>query len=126
MASEERRGWWMVACLFLSLVLIYRARAGYAGSLLHPLLKEFGVQRAQLSLMSSLMFAGFGLAAPFSGWLVERIETRIVMTSGALLAGLTFIALSRLHSFTALVAAYCILGFGGGGASDAQPGRDGP
>jgi MFS family permease len=117
MTTEERRGWWIVASLFLSMVLVNGPVLGTPGVFFMPLLKEFGVQRAQLSLMSSLMFVGFGMAAPFSGWLLDRIEARVVMVSGAVLTGLTFVELGRVHSFTGLVAAYMILGFGAGGAT---------
>jgi MFS family permease len=117
MTSQERRGWWMVASLFLSLVLVTGPVLGTPGVFFIPLLKEFSVPRAQLSLMSSLMFVGFGLAAPFSGWLLDRIDARIVMVAGALLTGLTFIELGRVHSFIGLVTAYSILGFGAGGAT---------
>lgn len=117
MNTEERRGWWMVASLFIVMVLVNGPVLGTPGVFFMPLLKEFGVQRAQLSLMSSLMFVGFGMAAPFSGWLLDRIEARIVMVSGALLAGLTFVELGRVHSFAGLVAAYMVLGFGAGGAT---------
>jgi len=117
MTTEERRGWLMVGSLFLSMVLVNGPVLGTPGIFFMPLLKEFGVERAQLSLMSSLMFLGFGIAAPVSGWLLDRIEARIVMVSGALLAGLTLLELGRVHSFTALVAAYMVLGFGAGGAT---------
>jgi MFS family permease len=119
MTTEERqrRGWWIVASLFLAMVLVNGPVLGTPGVFFMPLLKQFGVQRAQLSLMSSLMFVGFGIAAPASGWLLDRIEARIVMVSGAVLTALTFVALGRVHSFTGLVAAYMILGFGAGAAT---------
>jgi MFS family permease len=117
MTGEERRGWWMVVCLFLSMVLVTGPVLGTPSVFFIPLLKQFGMQRAQMSLMSSLMFVGFGLAAPFSGWLVDRVAAQIVMVSGAGIAGLLFLALGRIHSFPLLVAAYSILGFGAGGAT---------
>jgi MFS family permease len=46
------------------------------------------------------------------GWLLDRVEARIVMTFGAISAGIALLIASRSHSFAPLIAAYVLLGVG--------------
>jgi MFS family permease len=46
------------------------------------------------------------------GWLIDRVEARIVMIAGAILAAGAFLIASRVHSLTSMMGAYLVLGVG--------------
>jgi len=58
-----------------------------------------------------------GLSAPLVGWLLDRVEARIVMVAGTVLTATAFLIASRVDSFGALFGAYVMLGVGIGGAT---------
>lgn len=59
------------------------------------------------------MFAlSVGLSAPLIGWLLDRIETRVVMAAGALVAAASFVIASRSNSYPPMLVAYVALGVG--------------
>ncbi|MHB8382554.1 MAG: MFS transporter, partial [Candidatus Binataceae bacterium] len=58
-----------------------------------------------------------GFSAPLVGWLLDRIEARLVMAAGAAMAGGAFLMASVSHSFTPMLIAYLILGLGIGAAT---------
>jgi predicted MFS family arabinose efflux permease len=53
-----------------------------------------------------------GLSAPLIGLLLDRIETRLVMAAGALVAAAAFAIASRSNSYPPMFAAYLVLGVG--------------
>ncbi|MGO9058490.1 MAG: MFS transporter [Candidatus Binataceae bacterium] len=115
--TRERRGWMIVASLFLIMVIINGSGYGAQGVFFTPLLKQFGWTRAKLSLLQSTMGLTMGVAMPLAGWLLDRVEARLVMLAGALVAGAAFAAASQAHSFAPMLAAYIAFGFGMGAST---------
>jgi len=113
MKEHELRSWFIVATLFLVLFLINGAANGTIGVFVPALLKAFpDWSRAKVSLLPSIMaFVGGAIVFPV-GWLLDRIEARIVMTFGAIGAGGALLIASLAHSFAPLIAAYSLLGIG--------------
>jgi len=113
MKEHELRSWLIVATLFLALFLINGAAFGTIGVFVPALLKAFpDWSRAKVSLLPSIMsFVGGATGFPV-GWLLDRIEARIVMTFGAIGAGGALLIASLAHSFAPLIAAYLLLGIG--------------
>ncbi|MBI4487945.1 MAG: MFS transporter [Deltaproteobacteria bacterium] len=71
-------GWLVLAVSFLSTLI----GAGIRSSptvLIHPLEQEFGWSRAAIASAASLNLFLFGVAAPISGWLLDRFGPRRVM-----------------------------------------------
>src|SRR5260370_8384567 len=112
MTRQERQGWLVVASLFVTLFLIFGSGYNTAGVFFTPLLKQFGWSRARLSLLTTTLALSAGLSVPLIGWLLDRVEARVVMTVGALLAGVSFLMASQINSFAPLLAAYVVLGVG--------------
>jgi MFS family permease len=118
MNQRERQGWFIVATLFLVLFLIVGAAYGTIGVFVPALLKAFpDWSRAKVSLLPSVMAFSAGAAVLPIGWLLDRVEARIVMTFGAIAAGGAFLIASRSDSFAPLIAAYLLLGVGLSGAT---------
>jgi MFS family permease len=113
MGQHERRGWFIVAALFVTLVLVFGGGYDTVPVFLPALLKGFpNWSRAEVSLLPSVLALSAGLSVLPVGWLVDRIEARIVMIAGALLAGGAFLLASASHSLATMMAAYLILGLG--------------
>lgn len=77
-------GWIVLALSFLTIL----TSAGVRSSptvLIHPLEAEFGWSRATISSAISMNLLLFGIAAPVSGWLLDRIGPRRVMLGSLML-----------------------------------------
>lgn len=81
-------GWVVVALGFLASLIAAGVRAAPA-VLIHPLEAEFGWSRAGIASAASISLLLFGVGAPFSGYLVDRIGPRRVKLAclGLLVAG---------------------------------------
>jgi len=113
MTRRERSGWFMVAALFLTLVLIFGGGYDTVPVFVPALLRGFpNWSRAEVSLLPSVLALSAGVSILPVGWLVDRIEVRIVIVAGAVLAGGAFLLASASHSLATMMAAYLILGVG--------------
>jgi MFS family permease len=113
MSSQEREGWTIVAGLFIALMLVFGPGYYTAGVFFGPLLKHFGWSRAQVSTLPALLSASAGMTgALLIGWLLDRLETRVVMATGAIVVGASFLMASRANSYSTMLIAYILLGVG--------------
>lgn len=71
-------GWVVVGLSFLASLTGAGIRSA-PGVLIHPLEQEFGWSRAAIASAASLNLFLFGVAAPISGWLLDRFGPRRVM-----------------------------------------------
>jgi sugar phosphate permease len=118
MTHRERQGWIIVASLFVTLLLVWGSGYNTGGLFFPHLLKNFGWKRAQLStLQGAALPLSAGLSAPLIGWLLDRVEARIVMVGGVLMTACSFLIASRVDSFGPLFAAYMLLGVGIGAST---------
>jgi MFS family permease len=85
MTQRERQGWLIVASLWVTLFIIFGGGFLTAGVFFTPLLRQFGWGRAQLSTLQGSLAISAGISAPLIGWLLDRVEARIVMVVGAVL-----------------------------------------
>jgi len=116
--QRERQGWIIVASLFVTLVFIFGSGYNTGGLFFPYLLKYFGWKRAQLStLQGAALPLSAGLSAPLIGWLLDRVEARVVMVAGAIMTGISFLVASRVDSFGPLFGAYVLLGIGIGAST---------
>ncbi|HZZ08061.1 MAG TPA: MFS transporter [Candidatus Binataceae bacterium] len=112
MTSRERQGWLIGGCLFVSLFLLWGSGYNTAGLFIAPLLKQFGWGRTQVSLLFAVLALASGVSAPLAGRLLERVEARLIIASGAILSGVGLAAASRANSFGPMLFAYALLGLG--------------
>lgn len=111
--TQERRGWLMVASLFLVLLLVFGGGYNTVPVFIPALLRAFPAWSHQrVSILASALAASAGLGILPVGWLVDRIEARIVMVSGAIAAGAAFLIASQANALAPLIGAYVLLGFG--------------
>lgn len=113
MTQRERRGWFIVAAVFVTLVLVFGGGYDTVPVFLPALLRGFpNWSRAEVSLLPSVLALSAGISVLPVGWLVDRIEARLVMIAGALLAAGAFLLASAAHSLATMMGAYLILGLG--------------
>jgi sugar phosphate permease len=113
MTQQERRGWVIVVSLFAVLLLIAGSGANTFGIFLPALLKAFPHwSRARVALLPSALFFSWGVSVIPVGWLLDRVEARILMIFGALASGGAFLIASQSNSFSPMIAAYLLLGLG--------------
>ena len=113
MSPRERQGWFIVATLFVVLLLVFGGGYNTVPVFLPALLKGFpSWSHERVSILPSVLAASAGLSILPIGWLIDRVEARAVMVFGALAAGCSFLIASRADSLAPMVAAYLLLGVG--------------
>jgi MFS family permease len=113
MTDRERKGWFIVAALFVTLLLVFGGGYDSAPVFLPALLRGFPHwSHTEVSLLPSMLALSAGVGILPVGWLVDRIEARIVIIGGTLLAAGAFFIASRSNSLPPMMAAYLILGLG--------------
>jgi MFS family permease len=114
MIRQDRRKWIVLGGLFLCLFVIVGPSVDSIGVYFTPLLHEFGRTRAQISLMFSIFAAALGVTTFFVGWMLDRIDPRPLMITGAAMVGVTFITAAYSHSLPSLLTSFLIMGIGVG------------
>ncbi|HZC46971.1 MAG TPA: MFS transporter, partial [Candidatus Acidoferrum sp.] len=118
MTERERQGWIIVASLFVTLVFVFGSGYNTGGLFFPHLLKHFGWTRTKLAtLQGAALPLSAGLSAPLIGWLLDRVEARVVMVAGTVMTGAAFLIASRVDSFGPLFGAYIMLGVGIGAST---------
>ncbi len=112
MTTRERQGWIIVASLFVTLFLLFGSGYNTGGLFFPQLVRSFGWTHTRTSWLTSGLAVSAGFTAPLFGWLLDRVEARVVMVAGALVCGFSFLLASQAHSFTPMMAAYLVLGIG--------------
>jgi MFS family permease len=112
MKRSDRKAWIIAAGLFVSLFFLWGGGYNTSPVFLGALLKAFGWSHSKVSWMPAVLVLAVGITGPIAGWLLDRIDVRIVMGSGAALTGASFIAASRATTFNGMLIAYALLGIG--------------
>ncbi|HUN58530.1 MAG TPA: MFS transporter [Candidatus Binataceae bacterium] len=113
MTHQERRGWFIVASLFIILLLVFGGGYDTVPVLLPALLKGFPHwSRQRVSILPSVLAASAGISVLPVGWLIDRVEARIVMAVGALAVGGAFLIASQSNSLTPMIFVYLLVGVG--------------
>jgi MFS family permease len=112
MSKREKQGWVIVASLFATLVLVFGSGYNTGSVFVPPLIKYFGWSSLKVSSLQSLLAVSAGVSGPLIGRLLDRVEARVVMIGGALIAGCAWLLASRADSFSVLLIAYLMMGVG--------------
>lgn len=90
-------GWWILLALAMMRVMASGVGNQVRSLLVLPLEEEFGITRAQVSLMFTGGSIAVALAGPLGGWLMDRYGPRKVMivTTAMSIAGYLFLSVSQ-------------------------------
>jgi MFS family permease len=114
MTTDQRRSWLVATALFLMLVLSYSSAYLTMGIFFTPLIKNFGYSHARVSALSTVAFLATALFSWPAGWLLERIDSRFLISAGVVVIAAGFMTASQATHFGPLIAAYVIMGAGVG------------
>ena len=113
MTAQERQGWVIVVALFFVLLLVFGGGYNTVPVFLPALLRAFpDWTHKQVSILPSVLAASAGLSVLPVGWLIDRIEARIVMVIGGLAVGAGFLLASQAGGLPTMIAAYVLVGVG--------------
>ncbi|MBV8359568.1 MAG: MFS transporter [Deltaproteobacteria bacterium] len=116
-AVDNRQAWMIAASLFIALFFLWGGGYNTGPIFLAALLKAFNWSHARVGSIIGGLALAVGVSAPIAGWLLDRIEARWVMGTGAIMAVLGLLAASSSHTFGALLASIILLGIGLGAAT---------
>src|SRR5437870_12278797 len=106
MTQQERCGWFIVASLFIVLLLVFGGGYNTVAVFVPALLKGFPHwSRALVALLPSVLALSGGVSVLPMGWLLDRIEARILMMVGAVASGCAFLIVSQSSSLGPMPAA---------------------
>ena len=107
-------GWWIVAAGSLAAGLGSQMNMLGATVFLLPISRDLGLSRAVISLVLSISRIEGGLLGPFSGWAIDHIGVRRMLTFGSLVAGAGFFLLGTVvHNLWSLLLVYgLVIAFG--------------
>lgn len=113
MTQHERRGWLIVGSLFVVLLLVFGSGYNTVSVFVPALLKAFPRwSRAEVALLPSVLAFSAGISVLPIGWLLDRVEAKLVMICGAIASGSAFLIASYANSLFPMVVAYLVLGVG--------------
>ena len=103
MASHRRffYGWAIVVALGVTTIISYGTNQYLFGLLVDPLSREFGWDKASISLAYSGVVLVSGLAGVGLGVVVDRLGARLLLATGSLINGVALLALARVHDLAA-------------------------
>jgi MFS transporter, Spinster family, sphingosine-1-phosphate transporter len=74
--------------------------------------KEFGVNDAQIGLLTTAFFFTYMFAAPLTGWLGDRFPRKPLIVIGALLWSVATLYTAKVHSYETLLLRHALVGIG--------------
>ncbi len=116
--KQERQPWIIAGSLFVSLFFLWGGCYNTSPVFVGALLKAFPEwSHAQVALIPSSLALSVGCMGPVAGWLLDRIEARLVMPLGAALVGIGLIGASRSATFADLLLFNVLVGAGLGASA---------
>ena len=114
---DRYRRWFVIATLAIVMFLVIGSTAMTIPIFMTPLIRHYGWSHARVSTLPTVYLLMLSLFAPVTGWLLDRLDARIVMAAGAVIAAAGLIGASQAHSYGPMAAAYLLLGAGAAGST---------
>jgi MFS family permease len=112
-AANLRQRWLVLATLFVVMMFLIGSTAMTVPIFFVPLARQYGWSHARTSLLPTFFVLFLGGIAAIAGWLLDRIEAKIVMGTGAAMVALGLLWASQAHSFGPMLGAWILMGAGG-------------
>jgi MFS family permease len=116
-AVNNRQARIIAASLFIALFFLWGGGYNTGPIFLAALLKAFHWSHERVGSLIGGLALAVGISAPIAGWLLDRIEARWVMGTGAIMAVLGLLGASNSHTFETLLASIILLGIGLGAST---------
>ncbi len=107
-------GWWVVASVFV--LLVVNAGLGFYGLAIYldAITQEQGFSTGAVSLATSIFFLVSALAGRLIAPLIERKDVRFVVAAGGIIAAVGLVLIGRSTSLTTLYPSYVVFAVGVG------------
>ena len=110
-------GWFVLAGAFILIFMGMSARQSF-GIFFKPMMEEFQLSRAALSLPASLALILYGISQPIGGLMINRFGAKKVVAFGSLITTIGVLGMSQISSVWGIYFFYgFLLGIGGTGNS---------
>jgi MFS family permease len=109
---DRRQRWLVLATLFVVMAFLIGSTAMTVPIFFMPLVKVYGWSHARTSMFATAFVLFLGGCAPIAGWLLDRVQARIVMGAGAALVAVGLLWASQTHSFSGMLGAWVLMGAG--------------
>jgi MFS family permease len=110
MAAAPFYGWWVLSAMASLRVVASGVGNNIQSLLVLPMQQEFGVSRADASLMTTAGSAAVALTAPLGGWLMDRYGMRRVMLVCLLITVACYFLLSFAQALWQIIFIFAPLG----------------
>jgi MFS family permease len=114
---EGRQARVIAASLFIALFFLWGGAYNTGPIFLAALLKAFGWSHARVGAIIGALSLAVGISAPIAGWMLDRVDARWVMGTGAVATVLGLLGASNSHGFATLMASVILVGIGLGAAT---------
>ncbi|MBI3646893.1 MAG: MFS transporter [Acidobacteriales bacterium] len=111
LASTDKRGWRIVALLFLGILVNYIDRGNLSVAAV-PIMRDLGVSPAAMGTLLSAFFWTYTALQLPAGYLVDRLNLKWTYGAAFLLWSLASGAMCFAHSFSQILALRLVLGIG--------------
>ncbi len=91
-------GWRLVGIAAIAFMLTMGATYSALGLFVIPVMRDFGLSRAEMNSAMILLNLGSAGLSPFIGRMLDRYSPRLIMIVGTALFGVSFVGLSFSHS----------------------------
>src|SRR5579862_9590720 len=117
MSPQERRGWLVIAALWVVMFLTIGSTISTIGVFFNPLIHQFGWTHEQVSRLATAYILCMGLTAPAAGWMLDWVPAQVPMGAGVSAVALGYLIASRAGSLGTLMGAFALIGAGVGSSS---------
>jgi MFS family permease len=114
---DSRQAWLIAASLFIALFFLWGGGYNTGPIFLAALLKAFGWSHARVGSIIGGLALAVGISAPVAGWMLDRVQARWVMGTGAIIAVMGLLGAASSHAYGTLMASIIVLGIGLGAAT---------
>lgn len=114
---DQRQAWLVVAGMAVTLCILFGSTLNSFGVFIPLITQTLGSSHEQAGNIASAFMLTMTLAMPLSGWLLDRIGPRTVMSTGAALMGLGYLLASISHDINSITLAMAVSGAGIGAST---------
>jgi predicted MFS family arabinose efflux permease len=114
---DSRRGWGIVIGLAVVLCISFGTTLNVLSIFTPPIQQALHCSNEEAARVATVFLLTMTLAMPAAGWLLDRMAPRPVMTGGAVLTALGYLAAAQSADITQLTAALGVAGAGVGAST---------
>jgi len=105
-------GWVVLGASFITLFINYSIRIGAYSVLLPKMIQDLGINMTQAGMIRAGYFLTYLLFSPLTGWLMDRVGGRFVISFFCLFLGIGTLLMGQASSLSTAILYHAIVGIG--------------